>query len=96
MKRPEFDRYGYPTDRTLRAIAQWPSEDFKGLMDFVESAWKYPDYWVQHGQEICASTGGWSGNESLIEALSENRVFWLMCWMQSRRGGHYIFVLPKE
>lgn len=37
------------------------------------------------------STGGWSGNESIIGAMMENRLFWAMSWEQSRRGGHYIF-----
>jgi hypothetical protein len=37
------------------------------------------------------STIGWSGNESIIHALKENEIIWCMHWVQSRRGGHYIF-----
>lgn len=40
------------------------------------------------------STAGWSGNESLIDALKQHPLFWLMYWEQSRRGGHFRFAIP--
>lgn len=44
------------------------------------------------GIEYHLSTGGWSGNETLIAILREKPVgFWSQCWIQSRWGGHYIF-----
>jgi hypothetical protein len=41
------------------------------------------------------STAGWSGNESIIRAMQENEMMWHLNWVQSRRGGHYIFELRE-
>ena len=81
--------------------------DFRPLMEYVGSLWNWGERMFRKTGEDKAgpyaggvivtsdvyevSTGGWSGNESLIGALQENFVFWSMCWVQSRRGGHFIF-----
>lgn len=110
MKTPTFDSDGYPTDATLRVIEKWPItelSDTQGLMDYVRQAWKYPDYFTADKRRTRewkgaplkrryhVSTGGWSGNESLISALEKNFVFWMLTWVAHRRGGHYIFELPE-
>ncbi len=41
------------------------------------------------------STAGWSGNESIIRAMQNNSMMWYLNWVQSRRGGHYIFELKE-
>lgn len=42
----------------------------------------------------CA-TGGWSGNESILAALSMNTMFDAMCWAASVRGGYHEYhVVP--
>lgn len=41
------------------------------------------------------STAGWSGNESIIRAMQANEWMWHLNWVQSRRGGHYIFELKE-
>jgi hypothetical protein len=42
------------------------------------------------------STGGWSGNESLIQAMQENFILWSLTWYSHRKGGHYEFRLSRE
>lgn len=106
MKEPNFDSDGYPTEETLDAIKSWPyKQGYLELMAFCKACWAYPDYFYQDdakdetfGTPVAKyyiSTGGWSGNESVIDALQENKIFWALCWVQSRRGGHYIFEVRK-
>lgn len=77
------------------------------LLEFVCSLWLYSDfgYWDKEknvttidlpnytvvADVYSMSTGGWSGNETIIGALRKNWMFWNFCWEQSKRGGHYIF-----
>ena len=110
MSDPEFDVDGYPTEDTLTRIRSWPVETFDDMasaMDFAGRAWSYPDRWEcierwedpdwpSRPQRVYRfSTGGWSGNESVIGAMQKNRFGWLVTWVESRRGGHYIFDAPE-
>lgn len=99
----------YPTEEDLERITTWDfvaTPGFVPFMDYVKARWWSPDWgWSErdgvdelfdrpvHIYEI--STGGWSGNESLIGAMQENFVFWSLNWMQSRRGGHYTFYVSE-
>ncbi len=109
-KRPTFDAEGYPTEETLKTIREWPSGRgwaFLDLMEYVRRVWKYGEPYFNSQDTVddlfpdtptkryAISTGGWSGNEDIIGALKENRLFWAMCWMEERRGGHYIFELRE-
>lgn len=90
----------YPTEEALEKIRVWPHTDLAGAFAFVRSIWWSAD-WGWHTEigektEYKISTGGWSGNESLIAAMKANRMLWLITWQQSRRGGHYIFELPRS
>ena len=89
----------YPTDEELKRIAAWPiqcSADIMTLLDLVKRLWNWPDRgWAECGNFLHLSTGGWSGNEELINALRDNFIFWSLCWQSVRRGGHYVFEVPE-
>jgi hypothetical protein len=104
-----LDEDGYPTEGTLWAIAHWPWDDSRGWFSFLQKVWYMAD-WGWHETEESRnaasdgrgervrryrlSTAGWSGNESLVQAMKENEMLWHFTWVQSRRGGHYIFEDP--
>ncbi len=91
-----MDPEGYPDEDDLRRVREWPLDAPCALMEFLRSRWRYADcgFWTQEGDTFSISTGGWSGNESLLSALEQNLPFWGMCWVSSRRGGHYVFTVP--
>lgn len=81
----------YPTEDELKRVREWPGS-FVTLLEFVRSLWWNPEWgWEQRGTKYYISTGGWSGNEDLIDALRDHKWFWMFCWVSSRRGGHYRF-----
>ena len=95
------DEDGYPTADALWCVMHWPWNDSVGWLEFIKSIWWMPD-WGWHektaadfdGNDVFQyhiSTGGWSGNESIIEYMQKNHMLWHLTWVQSRRGGHYIF-----
>lgn len=75
------------------------------LLDLIERNCRWPDFCIDYELAVddCDdivvrmyySTGGWSGHEELISEL-EGTWFWMFCWVQSRRGGHYIFEIKPE
>jgi hypothetical protein len=104
----ELDEHNYPTDSTLRAIEEWPAEDWSGLMAAIKSIWVWPETcWreevvpdefdpAKSVLRFTLSTGGWSGNESIISSLKRNRVIWMLLWLESRRGGLYKLEAPAK
>lgn len=98
---PVLGSIGYPTMTELNRIGDWnisSEKDIRDLLGYVRARWTYPDYFpplpAEDAKEFIVSTAGWSGNEDLIEALSENTMFWALCWVQSKRGGHHTFSIP--
>lgn len=91
-----MDADGYPEDDELDKISEWPYTDCAGLLEYARSLWRYPEYWNVAEDLHKVSTGGWSGNESIIGAMMKNRMFWQLAWQSSRRGGHYEFVIPPR
>lgn len=104
----DLDEDGYPTELACERIKSWHWSDKSGWMKYVESLWYLSEWgWSESDEphdwkegEIVhrfqVSTAGWSGNESLISAMKQNFMLWGMLWVQSRRGGHYIFEIDRE
>lgn len=47
MKSPTFDKDGYPTDATLRAVEKWPISTYKDveeLLVYLREAWHLSDW----------------------------------------------------
>lgn len=91
----EFDKDGYPTEKYLKAIEKYDFlswDKVRSFIQFCKDGWSYPDRFRITGKNVLKvymSTGGWSGNESIIHAMQKNRVFWMVSWVKSIRGGHY-------
>jgi len=99
----------YPTEEELKIIENWDfntnfTEEIPKFLTFIKDLWWMSDWgWTEKKEEengnnvtnLYLSTGGWSGNEDLIDAM-KNTFFWKFCWKQHRRGGHYIFEILKH
>lgn len=104
LDKPILDDDGYPTETALEAVEKWHWIDAQGWFDFIQSIW-YGRWKVKEEQHeifkdrqvtrFYVSTDGWSGNESIIRAMEKNGMMWSLNWVQSRRGGHYIFELRE-
>jgi hypothetical protein len=103
MLKEMLDEEGYPTEAALEIIELWPFERTLGWFDFIKDLWAYTDWGWRENEEpheyrkntmvrrFKISTAGWSGNELLIRHMEKNVAVWHTTWVQSRRGGHYIF-----
>jgi len=92
-----LDRDGYPTEEALARLSAWPHTDLEGWLEYARALWYYPEAaTVLDGKRYRFATGGWSGNEDVIRAMSANAVLWLLAWESSSRGGLYLFSLPED
>ena len=73
----ELDDNGYPTDDSLEQIKKYKG-DYQELMK--EMSFLFDNYGRCELEDNIwkVATGGWSGCESVIGALKENTMFWLM------------------
>jgi len=92
----------YYTERELKEIQNWDIRDAHNLIERLRDMWEYKNYFIEnwgldqiHNERpilmLESHTGGWSGNEDIIEALQSHKLFWTMWWWKTERGGHYYF-----
>ena len=98
----------YPTDAELDKIKNWDFKlGFEFLVEYIRGIWWMPEWglYVYPGREhlfkgrvtkLQLHTGGWSGNEDIIEALEQNFSFWNLCFYKHIRGGHYWFQIRRS
>ena len=98
------DKDGYPTETELKLVKTLGhhTTPVSELIEHIQSIWHWEDY-VQLRKGVSSlgrkvqilelHTGGWSGNENIIDVLAETD-FWELWWEESRRGGHYKFEIP--
>jgi hypothetical protein len=92
---PDYDP-NYPSQEQIAAIIAWPYSDYKGLLEFCKSIWHWSDWATSRGNSYRFATGGWSGNEDIIDAMQQNHIFWMECRESSHRGGLFKFKIPQR
>lgn len=94
------DQEGYPTSEELVKVKNYDplKDDINDFLDFLESIWWMSDWGFKlTGKRVLRlelHTGGWSGNEEIIEEL-QSTMFFMLWWRKSLRGGHYYFRIRK-
>jgi hypothetical protein len=73
------------------------------LVELVRQLWRYPT-WIlvedcrnaddEPVVRVRLATGGWSGNEDVINEL-DGTFFSFRYWQSSHRGGKHIYEVPK-
>lgn len=104
----DVDDDGYPDDERIRQVqiandfpqaARWLVETFPNLVQTIPCGsvdiFDGVDDFGHSIKIVAYSTGGWSGQEALIDAMEKGIIgmFYLWSW---RRGGHYEFRVPME
>lgn len=91
-----LDGVSYPSEEVLQSLSKsHVKQNHREMLKLVKSLWYYPDYVTVEDETYTFRTGGWSGNESLINALQQNTLFWSFCWEMSARGGVHVFKVKQ-
>ena len=95
---------GYPTDEYLKWIEEYDFTKYclRSFLHAIFEGWNhgtlgYRVHRTHKGyRKLELHTLGWSGNESIIQAIEDNRFFFLVYWYKTERGGHYYFNIPVK
>lgn len=100
-----FNKAGYPSDDSLQLIHEWrPRNGWIDLLEYMNECWCHRMGKVTSERHynggldgkpfllrFTFATGGWSGNESVIEAARENEAAWRALHVFSGPGGVHVF-----
>ncbi len=98
-----FNAQGYPTDEYLHFLKYFKPESIEEFEEFLikilKPTWHYGDWGFKLKRpyrgirRLELHTGGWSGNEMLIDAIKKNIYFThvYMRYVMWKRGGHFYF-----
>lgn len=87
----------------LDKIKSWSVIDIVGWFEYIRGHWKNTEWgWSEkiiqskskkdkYFIEYNISTGQLPENDTIIDAMFENKPLWETTWYQTSRGGHYIF-----
>lgn len=95
------DSDGYPNEEELDDIRTFEGVP-RAWFNLIRACWWAPEWgWTEEATPthttLFLSTGGWSGNESIIVSMLNNTAWlWMMTWESSRRGGHYTFTFDTN
>ena len=72
------------------------NKDYRDFAKFIKSCW-HEGYGSArlHKNYLTLITGGWSDNEEVQGAVDRNKMFNMVCWKKSERGGLFQYELPK-
>jgi len=104
---PLLDDEGYPTEQWLQYIREFEPDENFGIIPFVyllSEGWWMPEWGYRFTMQYRGKrklelhTGGWSGNEDVINAILSNinLTHIHMKYMKWIRGGHYYFEIPID
>lgn len=97
-----LDDNDYPDEESLEKIKNWDllEHGVEGLLDLIEENTNWSSRQIKRsGKNVIRyvyHTGGWSGNEDVVEAMMHNFLFWSLSWWKSTIGGHYYFKIQKK
>lgn len=85
---------------TNEEISTFNTNDFYEGVSIIEKYWNqdYGTFDIEGKDGIVIlelTTGGWSGNEKIIDIIC-NTMFWFFWWQESKRGGYYKFIYAEK
>jgi hypothetical protein len=90
-----FDPRGHPRAWFDLIKTVWWYPEWGWREEILPAGFYGPDRAPQRTTTLYLSTGGWSGNEEIIDYMHENPL-WLQTWESTRRGGHYMFTFTEN